>query len=192
MRLLATIIRVLFGFAIACLVAGVATVAFVVTPGDVAALPADVRPELLGNAGVLSLLAATHSAIFAFPFALIAIAFGEWLRIRSWIFYSVVGILIAMGGFFAVSYFEVAGQPTIVNNYAIRAFFTAGFFGGLAYWLVAGRGAGGRHGDHSADAGKAADAEKAATAAGEDADAGATEAKRDEPSADDKLAGAAT
>jgi hypothetical protein len=148
MRLLGTIIRVLAGFAVACLVAGVATVAFVVTPADVAALSPDVRPERLGNAGLLSLLAATHSAIFAFPFALIAIALAEWLSIRSWIFYSVVGILIAIGGFCAVSYFEVEGQPTIVNDYALRAFFTVGFFGGLAYWLVAGRRAGGRRAHH--------------------------------------------
>jgi len=187
MRLLGTIIRVLFGFAVASLVAGVATVAFVVTPADVAALAPDVRPERLGNAGVLSLLAATHSAIFAFPLALIGIALGEWLRIRSWIYYSVVGILIAMGGFLAVSYFEVEGQPTIVNNYALRAFFTVGFFGGLAYWLAAGRGAGGRHGDRPAAAEKAAETE-----AEEEAGADAEDAKRDEPPADDKLAGATT
>jgi hypothetical protein len=187
MRLLGTIIRVLFGFAVACLVAGVVTVAFVVTPADVAALPPDVRPERLGNAGVLSLLAATHSAIFAFPFALIAIGLGEWLRVRSWIYYSIAGILIAIGGFYAVSYFEVEGQPTIVNNYAIRAFFTVGFFGGLTYWLVAGRGAGGRRGDHPGAAEKAAETE-----AEEDAESEAEDAKRDEPPADDKLAGATT
>jgi hypothetical protein len=190
MRLLGTIIRVLFGFAVACLVAGVATVAFVVTPADLASLPPDVRPERLANAGVLSLLAATHSAIFAFPFALSAIALGEWLRIRSWIYYSVAGILIAIGGFCAVSYFEVAGQPTIVNNYAIRAFFTVGFFGGLAYWLVAGRRAGGRSGDRPETAEKVAEAESEKDA---DADADADEgAKRDGPPADDKLAGATT
>jgi hypothetical protein len=147
MRMLGTLLRVLLGFIIACLVAGVATVAFVVTPGDIAALPADALPERLGNAGVLSLLAATHSAIFAFPLALIAIAIAEWFSIRSWIYYVIVGILIAIAGFCAVSYFEVEGQPTIVNDYALRAFLTVGVFGGLAYWLVAGRRSGGRRGD---------------------------------------------
>ncbi len=175
MRLLGTIIRILTGFAVACLVAGVATVAFVVTPADIAALPADMLLERLGNAGLLALLAATHSAIFAFPFALIGIGLGEWLCIRSWIYYSVVGILIAAGGFCAISYFEGAGQPTIVNNYAMRAFFAVGFFGGLAYWLVAGRGAGGRHGDrpHATDVSAESEAEVV---------------KKDEPPADDKLA----
>jgi hypothetical protein len=148
--MLGTVFRVLFGFIVACLVAGVATVAFVVTPTDVAALPADARPERLGNAGVLALLAATHSAIFASPFALIAVAIGESRCLRSWIYYSIVGILIALGGFCAVSYFEVEGQPTIVNDYALRAFLTVGFFGGLAYWLAAGRRAGGRRGDRPA------------------------------------------
>ncbi len=148
--MLGTLFRILFGFAVACLIAGVATVAFVVTPGDIVALPADLRPERLGNAGVLSLLAATHSAIFAFPFALIAIFIGEWFSIRSWIYYTIVGILIAIGGFCAVSYFEVEGQPSIVNDYALRAFLTVGVFGGLAYWLAAGRRAGGRRGDRPA------------------------------------------
>ncbi len=180
MRLLGTIIRVLFGYAVACLVAGVATVAFVVTPADLAALPPDVRPERFANAGVLALLAATHSAIFASVFALIAIMIGEWLRIRSWIYYSIVGILIAIGGFCAVSYFEVAGQPTIVNNYALQAFFTAGFLGGFAYWLAAGRRAGGRRGNPPA---KAEPKDEKA----EDTEA----AKKDEPPADDKIAHAA-
>jgi hypothetical protein len=144
--MLGTIFRVLFGFAVACLVAGAVTVVFIVTPADLATLGPDARSEQLGYAGLLSLLAATHSAIFAFPFALIAIALAEWLRVRSWVYYVVVGILIAVGGFGAVSYFEVEGQPTIINNYALWAFLTVGVLGGLAYWLVAGRGAGGRRG----------------------------------------------
>jgi len=177
MRMLGTFFRILFGFVIACLVAGVATVAYVITPGDIAALPADLRPERLGSAGVLSLLAATHSAIFSFPFALIAIAIGEWLSIRSWIYYTIVGILIALGGFSAVSYFEVAGQPTIVNDYALRAFLTVGVFGGLAYWLVAGRKAGGRRGGRPQSAEQAPESETPATT--------------EEPAPDDKLAQAA-
>ncbi len=142
MRMLSALLRIIFGFIVACLVAGAATVAFVITPADIATLPADLRPERLGDAGVLSLLAATHSAIFAFPFALIAIAIAEWQSIRSWIYYVVVGIAIALGGFGAEYLSEVGVQPSIVNDYAARAFLTVGFFAGLAYWLVAGRVAG--------------------------------------------------
>ncbi len=161
MSMLGTIFRILIGFAIACLVAGAVTTAFIVTPTDVAALSPDVRPEQLGYAGLLSLYAATHSAIFAFPFALIAIALAEWLCVRSWIYYTIVGILIALGGFAAVSYFEVEGQPTIINNYALRTFLTVGVFGGLAYWLVAGRRAGGRRGDRPAPAEQVSEPEEA-------------------------------
>ncbi len=176
MRMLGTLFRILLGFIVACLVAGVATVAFVITPGDIAALPVDARPERLGSAGLLSLLAATHSAIFAFPFALIAIGIAEWFAIRSWIYYTLVGILIAIGGFCAVSYFEVEGQPTIINDYALRAFLTVGVFGGLAYWLVAGRRSGGRRGDRPAVAEGAPEPEAPT---------------EEEPPADDKLAEAA-
>jgi MFS family permease len=139
-----TLFRVLFGFAIACLIAGVATVAFVVTPADIANLPAEAQPERLGNAGVLALLAATHSAIFAFPFALIAIGIGELWRVRSWLYYVLVAVAISVGGLASVYLNEVPGQPSIFNNYALGAFLTVGIAAGFAYWLVAGRCAGGR------------------------------------------------
>lgn len=139
-----TLLRVLFGFIIACLVAGAATVAFVVTPADIAGLPAEVQPERLGNAGLLALLAATHSALFAFPFALLAIGTAELLRIRAWLYYVLAGLAISMGGFSAVYLNEVPGQPSILNNYALATFLTVGVLSGLAYWLVAGRCAGGR------------------------------------------------
>jgi hypothetical protein len=127
-------LRILFGFIVACLIAGVATVAFVVTPADIAGLSGDARWERLGSAGVLSLLAATHSAIFAFPFALIAIAVAEWQAVRSWLYYVIVGL-------------------------------TIGFVGGLAYWLFAGRLAGGRRADRAAEPEPAGD-EPVAEAAG--------------------------
>ena len=139
-----TLLRVLFGFVVACLVAGVATVAFVVTPADIASLPSDAQAERLANAGVLALLSATHSAIFSFPFALIAIGISELWRVRSWLYYVLVAIGIALGGLAAVYLNEVPGQPSIVNAYAVGAFVTVGLAAGLAYWLVAGRCSGGR------------------------------------------------
>jgi hypothetical protein len=142
--------RTLFGFMVACLVAGAATVAFVITPLDIATLPAELRPDRLGSAGTLSLLAATHSAIFSFPFALLAIILAEWRCIRSWVYYAIVGILIASAGFGAEYLNEAGGQPSIVNSYAIRAYLAVGFLGGLAYWLAAGRRAGGGRGDERA------------------------------------------
>jgi hypothetical protein len=142
--------RVLFGFIVACLVAGAATVAFVITPADIATLPAALRPDRLSSAGTLSLLAATHSAIFAAPFALIALVIAEWRCIRSWVYYATVGILIAFAGFGAEYLNEVGGQPSIVNSYAMRAYLAVGFLGGIAYWLAVGRRTGGIRGDERA------------------------------------------
>jgi hypothetical protein len=144
------LLRVVFGFIVACLVAGAATVAFVITPADIATLPAELRPDRLESAGTLSLLAATHSAIFAAPFALIAIIIAEWRCIRSWVYYAIVGILIALGGFGAEYLNEVGGQPSIVNAYAVRAYLAVGFLGGVAYWFAAGCRAGGRRADERA------------------------------------------
>ena len=142
--------RVLFGFIVACLVAGAATVAFVITPADIATLPAELRPDRLSSAGTLSLLAATHSAIFAAPFALIALVIAEVRCIRSWVYYAFVGILIAFLGFGAEYLNEAGGQPSIVNSYAMRAYLAVGFLGGIAYWLAAGRRSGGKRGDDHA------------------------------------------
>ncbi len=139
-----TLLRVIFGFAVACLVAGAATVAFVVSPVELASLPADVQPERLGNAGILALLAATHSAIFAFPFALLAAGIAELWRIRSWLYYVLAAAVISLGGLAAVHLNEVPGQPSILNDYALVAYATVGVLAGLAYWLVAGRCAGGK------------------------------------------------
>jgi hypothetical protein len=139
--------RVVFGFIVACLVAGAATVAFVITPADIVTLPAELRPDRLSSAGTLSLLAATHSAIFAAPFALVALIIAEWRCIRSWVYYATVGILIAFAGFGAEYLNEVGGQPSIVNSYAMRAYLAVGFLGGIAYWLAAGRRTGGKRGD---------------------------------------------
>ena len=100
--------------------------------------------------GTLSLLAATHSAIFAAPFALIALVIAEWRCIRSWVYYATVGILIAFAGFGAEYLNEVGGQPSIVNSYAMRAYLAVGFLGGIAYWLAVGRRTGGRRGDERA------------------------------------------
>ncbi len=96
---------------------------------------------------MLSLLAATHSAIFAFPFAIIAIGIAEMSAIRTWLYYAFVGVAIALGGLAAEYANEVGGQPSILNGYALAAYVAVGLAGGLAYWLVAGRRAGGKRAD---------------------------------------------
>jgi hypothetical protein len=132
-------IRVLFGFVIACLAAGLTIVLFVTTPVELANTPSNAFSDALMGNGLLALAAATHSAVFAAPFALIGAAIGEWRRLSHWTYYVLVGIAIAALGFFAQYYSEGGTQTSIVNNYALVAFLTMGFVGGMVYWLVAGQ-----------------------------------------------------
>jgi hypothetical protein len=134
--MIASILRVLFGFVLACLAAGATIVLFVYTPVELAMDSVDRMEE----AGLLSLAAATHTAVFAAPFALIGAAVGEWRGIGSWTYYALVGVLIAVIGFLAQYWSEGGGGPaTILNSYALSAFLVTGLVGGLVYWLFSGR-----------------------------------------------------
>ena len=136
--MIGSILRVLVGFVLACIAAALVKLGFSLTPAELVSDDVD----KLTASGVLSLMIATHNAVFAAPFALVAAAIGEWQSIRSWIYYALAGIAIAIAGFIALYSGESGGQATIVNNYALAAFLAAGFVGGLVYWLVAGRRAG--------------------------------------------------
>jgi hypothetical protein len=139
-------LRVLVGFALACLAAGLTMVLFVYTPLELAREHAGDR---LSEAGLLALAAATHTAMFAAPFALIGASFAEWQRIGGWLYYALVGIAIAVVGFAAQSWTESGGEGegSILNGYAVAAFIVTGFVGGLVYWLCAGRLASRRNGE---------------------------------------------
>lgn len=143
--MLAAIARILFGLIFACLIAGIVQTLFVVTPTDLVRLEGDALPAGLANAGLLSLFAATHSAEFVAPFGFIAAALGEWNSLRQLLYYTLIGIVIAMAGLFALYIGETTGGRTILNSYALVAYFMTGLSAGFAYWLVAGRFAGGRH-----------------------------------------------
>lgn len=140
--MIGSILRVLLGFVVACVVAGLVQVLFVFTPSELFALPEDKMMDQLESVGVLSLVAGTQSAVFSAPFALVAALIGEWQRLRGWLYYGLVGMLISGAGFLAQSVSETMNQPTIVNTYALAAFLAAGLFGGLAYWMTAGKWAG--------------------------------------------------
>jgi drug/metabolite transporter (DMT)-like permease len=128
-------LRMIFGFVLACLAAGLTLVLFVYTPPELI----DLKSERLSEVGLLSLAAATHGAVFAAPFALIGAGFGEWQRIGSWMYYVLVAIAIAGIGFLAQYWTEAQGQASIVNNYAVTAFLLTGFVAGFVYWFLAGR-----------------------------------------------------
>lgn len=142
-----SVLRVIVGFVLACLAGGAVQVLFAMTPADLASRGTDA----VAQAGQWSLLAAIHSAVFSAPFVLVIVALGEWRRIRAWLYYAASGVAIAAIGFVAQLSSELPGQPSIVNNYALTAFLTAGFVAGSIYWLLAGRRAGGAR--HPASAG---------------------------------------
>lgn len=135
--MIGSVLRVLVGFILACCVGAAVQLGFA-TPNDL--FTDDV--DKLSWSGEQVLLAATHSAVFSAPFALVAAAIGEWQSIRSWVYYALSGIAIAIAGFIALYSGEAAGVNTIVNNYAVIAYLCAGLAGGIIYWLVAGRYAG--------------------------------------------------
>ena len=137
-----TLLRILAGILLACLAAGLVLVLFVITPAQLAAAPDGTGLERFRQALELAMLAATHATIFAGAFALITAAIGEWFSIRALPYYLLTGSAIALLGFLAQFSSEAGGQPTIFNNYALQAYLTAGFFGGLAYWVLAGQHAG--------------------------------------------------
>lgn len=137
--MLGRMIRVVFGFVVACLAAGLTIVLFVTTPVELANTPSNALTDALSSNGLLALLAATHSAVFAAPFALIGVAIGEWRQLAHWTYYALVGIVIAGLGFFAQYWSEGGAQTSILNNYALVAFLTMGFVGGVIYWLVSGQ-----------------------------------------------------
>ena len=127
------LLRVLFAFAVACLVAALVQLLFAYGPADYA-------PNREGGLELL-LLTATHFAVFSSPFVLVVAALAEWQSIRNWHYYAVAGIGIAMAGFLA-QYSSESNGPTILNDYAVKAFLTPGFIAGFVYWILAGRHAG--------------------------------------------------
>lgn len=142
MGILLSLLRVLAGFVLACIVAGIVATLYVRTPAEIAAVPASEFSTRAGDALTIALSVATQAAIFSVAFALIAAGISEWLGLRNVLYWLAAGMGIALLGFFAQYASESPDQPTIFNSYALVAYVTAGFFGGLVYWLTAGRYAG--------------------------------------------------
>ena len=136
-------VRVFLGFLFACLAAGIVQLLFVHGFQDLAGVSADEAKTRLSDALVMVLAIATHSALFAAPFALIVAAIGEWLGQRRALFYIFAGAAIAGCGFYAEFQSEPAGAPTILNTYAGIAYAVTGAIAGWVYWYVAGQFAGG-------------------------------------------------
>lgn len=75
-------------------------------------------------------------ALTALP-ALIAVVVGEVMRIRAWMYYVLAGGL-SLAAIPILAAPETAELPAILTSHAMTIFATAGFAGGLLYWLLAG------------------------------------------------------
>jgi hypothetical protein len=132
---LGSVIRVIIGFMAASFAAAAVQVLFALTPAELA----EAGPSYWTEGGILLLSAATVTALFGAPFALLSALFSEMRGIRSFAYHGIVGIAIALIGHALLYSGQNVNEPTIVNSYAAAAFLTAGFVGGFAYWLFAGR-----------------------------------------------------
>ena len=82
------IFRVLFGLVLACFAAAFTKVLFAVGPQEV--IGGD--PDKIGTIMEWIALTATHSAVFAAPFAFLAAAVSEWQAIRGIFFHAMIEI----------------------------------------------------------------------------------------------------
>lgn len=146
MGIVRSFFRILLGYVLAMVAAGVVQVLFAFPPTSLAGLGGDALFDRLSVLGVYSLAAATHSALFALVFALVAIALAEWQGVRNALYYMMTGVAIALAGFLAQYASENAAQPTIVNTYAMLAYCVTGLVAGMVYWAFAGTHAGRRSG----------------------------------------------
>lgn len=72
--------------------------------------------------------------------ALAVVIIGEVGRIRSWLYY-VIGGGLALAAIPLLAQITTSGMSTIPEATVWQLFATAGFAGGLVYWIVAGRNA---------------------------------------------------
>jgi hypothetical protein len=138
--MLARILRILFGFGLACAAAAVTLVSFVYAPADLPGLSEELSGDRLSEAGLFALLITPHVLLSAaFP-ALLAAAFAETRKVASWLFYAFAGIATAGAGFLVQYLTEPPTRAvSIFQTYALIAFLTAGLIGGLVYWALSGR-----------------------------------------------------
>lgn len=137
--MLVRVLRILIGFALACLAAAATLVVFVYAPGDWESLRSDMDAARLSEAGFFALIITPWVALAAAVPALAGAVFAETRRIAGWTYYALAGIGTAAAGFLLQHLTETPGRPSIFQAYALIAFLTSGLVGGLIYWAFSGR-----------------------------------------------------
>jgi hypothetical protein len=132
--MLLRIARCLAGYVLACLVAGIVAIAFVIPPSELVTG----STERLNTVGIWMLLTAVHTAVFAAPFALVGLIYAERKSIRQAGYYIAFGWAVAAVAFLIQLLPLGAGQPFKVTAYVVAAVLSAAVAGSFTYWLVAG------------------------------------------------------
>jgi hypothetical protein len=86
--------------------------------------------------GMLLFARTVGPALTALP-ALIAVVAGEVMRVRSWMYYVLAGGL-SLAAIPILAAPEATELSSILASHGMTIFATAGFAGGLLYWLLAG------------------------------------------------------
>ncbi|MEO1694130.1 MAG: hypothetical protein AAFR55_02710, partial [Pseudomonadota bacterium] len=136
----AALFRIIFGLIVACAIGGATQVLFALTPAELAVA----GPERWQFALEWFIQSAAVIMLVAAPIVFLIGIFAEIAGIRSFAFYLLAGLFVALAGFAVIYSGEEPNGPTLANSYGIATFLTTGFVAGLSYWLVSGRFAGRR------------------------------------------------
>jgi hypothetical protein len=141
MSLFGRIIVIVFGFVVATIVAGVTLTIGIVLP-EWATVESDPFERVIFF--FAAFFATSYVGAVAILPAAVLIVISEAARMRSFIYYGVGGALVALASYFgsdiSVQLENTTDVPPVTSALQLAA--AAGILGGLAYWLIAGRGAG--------------------------------------------------
>lgn len=97
----------------------------------------DIETTILNIIGAISFVFSLYPALSILPALLVAVI-GEIGHIRSWLYYVLAGGVAALS--IPLLYVLVGeAQAELPSQSFLAIFATAGFGGGLLYWLIAGR-----------------------------------------------------
>jgi hypothetical protein len=137
LAILGRLAMMVLGFAVAC--AAAAAFLQIVWLGPLGAMP-DVADWSHGGSLLISIpLMAILVGYLSFFQSLIVVAIGEIVGWRSWLFHALGGAAVALP---IVGGLLVHDEPGSLSGFIVATIIGAGMVGGIAYWMVAGRGAG--------------------------------------------------
>ena len=139
MALLGRIFVVLFSFVLACVAAAAVMTFALLLPGW--SELTDYYPDQQIIAAVVALSAAFFSFYAMLP-AIVIIALAEGFRLRSVLFYAIVGAALALGSAYGWDLRLLRSPDDDLGGRGAEIMAAVGIVGGFVYWALAGRNAG--------------------------------------------------